>query len=150
MLEGMDEELQRPQQDNSDSEDSEQPRKFLEVSQESSANQQPQGRGRPIGSKNRPSDPEVMLKMELLSMLKLAQLTRKYAEAALQRVAEAAEGADSIKTKAQIAELLVTATERLTKCAGAIIEQLKKQPATLGEGGKDETAFNVEEWIKTL
>jgi hypothetical protein len=105
--------------------------------------------GRPLGSKTRQLDPEVMLQEELLQMLKLAQSARKFAEDQLQRLAEASAGADNIKTKVEIAKTAVSLTSELTKTAGNIIEQLRKQPGALGGGNSNESSFSFEEWLKT-
>jgi hypothetical protein len=154
----MDEELNYPQSDSSEEQtpNLQVPNHFQTTISEPQVSileeQQPQSprRGRPLGVKNKALDPEMLLQSELMAMLKMAQQTRKYAEEAIQRLAEAAEGADNIKTKTQIADMLISATERLTKCSGAIIEQLKKQPGALGGDGGNEANFNFEEWIKTL
>ena len=119
----------------------------IEPNQELIEQDEARKRGRPPGAKNKLSDPDSLLRAELLEMLRLSRKAREFAEAQLQRLQDAAEGADSIKTKLEISRAAVEMSEKISKSVGNIIEQIRKQPTSDGEDKDGE--FSLEKFLES-
>lgn len=109
---------------------------------DSSLGASPKKVGRPAGKET----PELIWRRELLEVVRLAKRTREFAASQLTSLEEAAKGADSIKTRLEIARTAMSLLSELTKISSSLIIQIEKRPQDEARQGD----FDFEKFLREV